>query len=577
MSFVNMKIGTRLGAGFALVGVLMITILVVGVWRLSSLNSAMGLLVSDRYPKTVAAHEIRNDINRIARAMRNMIIIADPAELRKGLDTIANAKKGIAENIEMLEKTTLSSDGKAKLKIVIDARASYIPLQTEFVNLAEAGKKSEATTLLLTRLRPTQLAYFDALDKLTEYQGNLMISSGKEAEDEYHNARNMMIILALFALGLAAVVALYVTRSITRPLIQAVELSDAVAAGDLTKKIEVNSHDETGQLLQALKIMNEKLLGIVSDVRQSSDSVGSAAKQISAGNNDLSQRTQEQASALEETASSMEQMTSTTKQNADNARQANQLAVGARDQAEKGGEVVTKAVAAMGEINASSRKIADIIGVIDEIAFQTNLLALNAAVEAARAGEQGRGFAVVASEVRNLAQRSAGAAKEIKGLISESVDKVKAGSELVDASGRTLTEIVASVKKVTDIVAEIAAASQEQSAGIEQVNKAVMQMDEVTQQNAALVEEAAAASKSMEEQAEKMVEMMSFFNTGAVQPVKAVSTSRQPISAVRPARGNGSTQARQNHETAAKPAKAMPAHSAKSNGANGQDSQWQEF
>jgi methyl-accepting chemotaxis protein len=331
-------------------------------------------------------------------------------------------------------------------------------------------------------------------------------------------ARDFGTKLYVFAIlaSLAALAFLYfiIRRIMSKPLRHAVDAANAVAAGDLARAIEVHSRDEVGRLLGALKEMKDNLTEVVTEIHTATDSVSTAAKQISAGNSDLSQRTQEQASALEETASSMEEMTSTVKQNADNARQANQLAVGARDQAEKGGDVVSKAVHAMSEINASSKKIADIISVIDEIAFQTNLLALNAAVEAARAGEQGRGFAVVATEVRNLAQRSAGAAKEIKDLINDSVDKVKAGSSLVDESGKTLSEIVDSVKKVTDIVAEIAAASQEQSAGIEQVNKAVMQMDEVTQQNAALVEEAAAASKSMEEQAERIVELVEFFKTG---------------------------------------------------------------
>jgi methyl-accepting chemotaxis protein len=339
-----------------------------------------------------------------------------------------------------------------------------------------------------------------------------------DLKEENSLARTFGTKLYVFAILVSvptlAILYFFIARVISKPLRHAVEVANAVAGGDLGRTIDVRSRDEVGRLLDALKAMKEELTEVVTEIHTSSDGVSTAARQISAGNSDLSQRTQEQASALEETASSMEEMTSTVKANADNARQANQLAAGARDQAEKGGVVVSQAASAMGEINASSRKIADIISVIDEIAFQTNLLALNAAVEAARAGEQGRGFAVVASEVRNLAQRSATAAKEIKDLIHDSVEKVKMGTNFVDESGRALTEIVASVKKVTDIVAEIAAASAEQSAGIEQVNKAVMQMDEVTQQNAALVEEAAAASKSMEEQAGHMVELVSYFKTG---------------------------------------------------------------
>jgi methyl-accepting chemotaxis protein-1 (serine sensor receptor) len=300
-------------------------------------------------------------------------------------------------------------------------------------------------------------------------------------------------------------------RSIMRSLSTAMRVADSIAEGRLVNDIAITSKDELGRLLESLRRMDTKLTSIVSEVRGSAESVGTAAKQIAQGNDDLSQRTQEQASSLEETAASMEQMTSTVKQNAENASHANQLARGASEQALLGGAIVGKAALAMGEVSASSRKIGDIVGLIQEIAFQTNLLALNAAVEAARAGEQGRGFAVVATEVRSLAQRSAVAAKEIKALIEDSTEKVSNGSALVDQSGKALAEIVDSVKKVTDIVAEIAAASQEQSSGIEQVNSAVMQMDEVTQQNAALVEEAAAASRAMQEQGQELQRQVAFF------------------------------------------------------------------
>jgi len=311
-------------------------------------------------------------------------------------------------------------------------------------------------------------------------------------------------------LGLFFIV-LVVTRGITRPLQQAVNIANAIASNDLTQNIEVRSQDETGQLMQAMKNMNESLVRMVGQVRIGIDTIATASSEIAAGNLDLSSRTEQQASSLEETASSMEELTSTVKQNAENARQANQLVVSTSDIAVKGGQVVEQVVDTMASIKESSRKIADIIGVIDGIAFQTNILALNAAVEAARAGEQGRGFAVVASEVRNLAQRSAGAAKEIKALIEDSVGKVEAGGKLVDEAGKTMDEIVGSVKRVTDIMGEIAAASQEQSAGIEQVNQAVGQMDEMTQQNAALVEEAAAAAESLQDQAAKLAEAVSVF------------------------------------------------------------------
>jgi methyl-accepting chemotaxis protein len=325
-------------------------------------------------------------------------------------------------------------------------------------------------------------------------------------------ALNVSILLAIVAVGY------FLAISITRPLKEAVGVAQRVAAGDLTAHIEPSTRDEIGDLMRALKEMNDSLLGIVGQVRVGTDTIATASGQIAAGNQDLSSRTEEQASSLEETAASMEELTGTVKQNADNARQANQLAVSASSVAVKGGSVVSQVVDTMGSINASSRKIVDIIGVIDGIAFQTNILALNAAVEAARAGEQGRGFAVVAGEVRNLAQRSAAAAKEIKTLIGDSVGKVDAGSALVGEAGKTMEEIVGSVKRVTDIMGEIMAASQEQTTGIEQINQAIAQMDQVTQQNASLVEEAAAAAESLQDQAGNLAQVVSVFKLDTQRP-----------------------------------------------------------
>jgi len=349
--------------------------------------------------------------------------------------------------------------------------------------------------------------------------------------------------------------------AVVEPLQESKRVLSALAEGDLTQMMSGEFNGEFAELRDAINTSVTNLLNMVTDINEASGSISSGASEIATGNTDLSQRTEEQASSLEETASSMEEMTSTVKQNADNARTANQLASSARDQATKGGEVVSNAVSAMSEINSSSKKISDIIGVIDEIAFQTNLLALNAAVEAARAGEQGRGFAVVAGEVRNLAQRSAGAAKEIKSLINDSVEKVDEGSKLVDESGKTLEEIVEAVKKVSDIIAEIAAASQEQSSGIEEVNKAISQMDEMTQQNAALVEEAASASESMEEQSKNMIELMRYFNTGEEQ----APAGRAPRAA---ARQQQAPRAAAPQRSAPKPAARRPAAS---------DDEWEEF
>lgn len=341
-----------------------------------------------------------------------------------------------------------------------------------------------------------------------------VIGSGVYLDSVQATFISRLISFSLGALALAGVlltICVLIARSITGPLDQAVAIANTVASGDLTSKIDVTSNDETGQLLRALKAMNSGLLGIVSQVRQGTDTIAAASSQIAAANLDLAARTEEEASSLEETASAMEQLTGTVKQNAEHARQANLMAVSASEVALKGGSVVAQVVGTMGSINESAKKIVDIIAVIDGIAFQTNILALNAAVEAARAGEQGKGFAVVAAEVRQLAQRSAAAAREIKDLISHSVDQIDAGARLVDEAGVTMTDIVASVKRVTDIMAEITAATAEQSSGIEQVNCAIAQMDEVTQRNAALVEEEASTTEALQSQAEQLAQTVSVF------------------------------------------------------------------
>jgi methyl-accepting chemotaxis protein len=372
--------------------------------------------------------------------------------------------------------------------------------------------------------------------ELLALERNAIDDIGRAIDSANERSVELMILLGILSVLLGGACAWLISRSITRPLQHAVQLAQTVAGGDLTSRIDVRSKDETGQLLQALKHMNDSLQQVVGQVRSGTEAIATASGQIAAGNLDLSSRTEQQASSLEETASSMEELTSTVKQNADNAQQANQLAASASEVASRGGAVVAQVVATMGSISASSKKIVDIIGVIDGIAFQTNILALNAAVEAARAGEQGRGFAVVAAEVRNLAQRSAAAAKEIKTLIGDSVDKVDSGTRLVDQAGGTMTEIVASVQRVTDIMAEITAASAEQTAGIEQINQAIAQMDEVTQQNAALVEEAAAASDAMQQQAGALAQVVGVFQLPAQSATVALNAPKtRARSAARPA------------------------------------------
>jgi methyl-accepting chemotaxis protein len=410
-----------------------------------------------------------------------------------------------------------STLGKEDLNHDMENTLFKLNLVEKEVNAAQeaVAGKTGFQTALHARKNIWQMAGYTHLKGALGYPGmnwSVLVRMPKDQAAAAAIAFNRNLSMtAIICLALILVVGLWVGRRGANSLIQVSEVAQRAAEGDLTKRVKVTSKDELGTMGHAMNAMLDNLVKVVTEVRQAAEHVSTASAEITQGNEDLSQRTSQQASALEETSASMEEMTSTIKQNADNAKQANQLAVAAREVAEKGGTVTDKAVEAMDEINKSSKKIADIINVIDEIAFQTNLLALNAAVEAARAGEQGRGFAVVASEVRNLAQRSATAAKEIKTLINESVQKVGDGSELVNRSGQTLEEIVNSVKRVTDIIAEISAASQEQAAGIDQVNKAVMQMDQGTQQNAALVEEATSASQSMRQQAAALLEQVSFF------------------------------------------------------------------
>jgi methyl-accepting chemotaxis protein len=392
------------------------------------------------------------------------------------------------------------------------------------MKLKADGKPEEAEQLLEKTFLPVATDYQNMVHQFVEFQRKEMNETAQEIDRIADNSRALMALLAGLMTAFGAVCAWLLTTGITRPLKNAVTAARRVADGDLSHDIDATSGDETGELLGALRDMNVSLVRMVSAVRTGTHTIATASGEIAAGNVDLSSRTEQQASSLEETASSMEELTSTVRQNADNAQQANQLAVSASEVASRGGDVVSKVVDTMDSINASSKKIVDIISVIDGIAFQTNILALNAAVEAARAGEQGRGFAVVASEVRSLAQRSAAAAKEIKALIDDSVEKVDNGSKLVAEAGATMNEVVDSVRRVTDIMAEITAATREQSAGIEQVNQAIGQMDQVTQQNAALVEEAAAAATSMQDQATTLSEAVSVFKLAGAshaEPVKA--------------------------------------------------------
>jgi len=520
--FNNMKIGARLTMAFSVVLLITLSISILSYARMGLMNHNTDKIVVDLYPKSEMARNIINKVNLMSTGIRNTLLFVDTEMINTEIGQIHDTQKVTNELIAKLESETDTGQGKNLIGKIKERRQQFDLSMDKLIELSNSDGAA-ATTYLINELRPINVAYLSAINDLIAYQGELMKQGGEASRASYDESRNFLIVLTALAAMLSAVLGWWIIRSILRNLHRAVEVATAVSEGDLTRQIDISSQDEVGDLLKALKVMNTSLGSIVGEVRTTTDSINTASQEIAQGNADLSQRTEEQASSLEETASSMEELTSTVRQNAENAKQANQLAVNASDIAVKGGLVVGEVVNTMASISTSSKKIVDIISVIEGIAFQTNILALNAAVEAARAGEQGRGFAVVASEVRNLAQRSAAASKEIKTLIGDSVDKVDAGSKQVDQAGATMNEIVQAVKRVTDIMAEIAAASNEQSSGIEQVNQALIQMDEVTQQNAALVEEAAAAAESMRTQAEGLAHAVSVFTLEAGKDTSRVA------------------------------------------------------
>ncbi len=426
-------------------------------------------------------------------------------------DVIADSVKRGGAILKTIEPLLSTDEERAIYQSSIDLRGKYQAAKDAVMSAKKAGNDVDAARLYADVFMPAAQAYDQRVLAFVSFQRKTIDDMAHAIEAANSRSFNLILALGACVIGLGAALAFIISRSITRPLKLAVDVAATVATGDLTCSIARASKDETGDLMEALGKMSDSLRSTVTHVRTGTESIATASGQIASGNLDLSQRTEEQASALQQTAASMEQLNATVKQNADNAEQANQLAMGASLVATKGGEVVGEVVETMKGINESSRKIADIIGVIDGIAFQTNILALNAAVEAARAGEQGRGFAVVASEVRSLAGRSADAAKEIKGLIAASVERVGRGTVLVDQAGSTMAEVVESIKRVTNIMGEISAASTEQSAGVAQVGEAVSQMDQATQQNAALVEESAAAAESLKKQAQHLVEAVAAF------------------------------------------------------------------
>jgi methyl-accepting chemotaxis protein len=725
----TMKVSTRLGLGFGAVLLLLGLIAFVSWFNIRLLSNDIEIIIGDLFPKTVEANGIIDDLNEVARAIRNAILLDDPAEMARELDRVPPLSQSITAHIERLTATVLSAEGIKRLDAVNSARSRYVERLQEIIPLIRSGRNEEARAYLLNEFREAGNNYEEAVAELIRFQTDLMDQTGVLANTHALTAITLTLLLSALALVVGVGVGFWITRSLTKQLggepDYAANMVLAVSNGDLSHSIQTQSGDTTS-LLASLKVMQENLKQLVGEIdgivrgatrgdfsrrldvagkqgfgkeiseglnqlaettdvglkdvtrvanalavgdlsqtitrdypglfgetkngvngtvkaltavvdeirnivdaanqgdfsikldltgkqgfardiahllnqlsdttevglkdvmrvaqaladgdlsqtitkdypglfgetkagvnttvanlkdvvfriREAVDTINTASGEIATGNQDLSQRTEEQASSLEETASSMEELTSTVKQNADNARQANQLAISAADVAVKGGMVVDASVQTMAAISESSKKIADIIGVIDGIAFQTNILALNAAVEAARAGEQGRGFAVVAAEVRSLAQRSANAAKEIKTLITDSVTKVDSGTVQVNEAGTRMAEIVESINRVTSIMAEISAASVEQSTGIEQVNQAITQMDEVTQQNAALVEEAAAAAEALEDQARTLAEVVSVFKVGqepgqARTVKRAISHSPSTTSVAKPGKAVG--------------------------------------
>ncbi|MYM88846.1 HAMP domain-containing protein [Rugamonas sp. FT82W] len=507
----NISIGKRLALGFSIILAFAMLITGISVWRLQGVATA----TRDMMQVPLAKERMISDwSSRIDSAIRRTTAIArssDPSLAAFFADEAKASSAASAEYQKKVEALIVDADEMELFKRIGEQRKIYLSSRDQLNKLKSAGDPEGAEKIFTTVFVPGSTSYLALMQELLKMQRAKIDATAVRIDEVADSSRNLLYALALLVLAFGVVSSWLLTTGITVPLRQAVTAARRVAGGDLTGHIDDSARDETGQLLTALKEMNASLLGIVTEVRSGTDHITTSSSEIAAGNQDLSRRTEQQAGALEETASSMEELTSTVKHNADNARQANQLAASAAQVAVKGGQVVSQVVDTMDSINQSSRKIVDIIAVIDGIAFQTNILALNAAVEAARAGEQGRGFAVVATEVRNLAQRSASAAKEIKELIGDSVEKVNQGSRLVADAGSTMDEIVSSVHRVSDIITEITAASTEQSAGINEVYQAIGAMDGVTQQNAALVEQAAAAAESMQQQAAALAQAVSVF------------------------------------------------------------------
>ena len=507
----NLKIGSRLALAFSVVIALLLVMLAVATSVLNGLSGVMASVVDDRYAQIALSNEIKSVGDRGAITIGRILLATNPEQLKKYTDEYAAIRAANTQNLANFEKLLHTPESKAIFDEQSKARKEYGLAVRKVFDLMAAGKRDDAMMAYQNEMAAPQARYYALIDKMVALQAQSMAADAAAAKDGARQAKIQMIMVSALAILAAIATAYYITQSITRPIGRAIALAESVAAGNLTYRAQVESKDEVGRLIGALQRMVASLHRIVTEVRTGADTIATAAHEVSQGNADLSARTEQQASALQQTAAAMEQLTSAVKLSADSAGEADKSAMSASTVATHGGEVVGKVIDTMNSIATSSRRIVEIIGVIDGIAFQTNILALNAAVEAARAGEQGRGFAVVASEVRSLAQRSAVAAKEIKTLIDASVNQVDEGGKMVEQAGVTMNQVVTSIRHVSEIVAEISASSREQSMGIEQVNSAILQMDDSTQKNAAMVEQGTASARALQDQASQLSEVVRAF------------------------------------------------------------------